>query len=943
MYFAVKNIAVGLVVSKSSRLSVITLAAQRRDLFRFLLLCPNHALPARRLQWAAGLCRSPPSASFITAKLTTSNFLLWKAQVLPPLRIAGATGYIDGTLPAPSKLLDPDDKGVRAPNPEYATWFRQDQIVLSYLLASISDEVLQQVHQLETSRAIWSHVEEMYTIHCRASIVQIKMDMAVFRKGTLSMADYFAKVRANADQLAAVGRPMRDEDIITAVITGLDSDYEPLITAYTTRPEGMTLGEFYSHAISFERRREYNAARLHLQHGGSSVNYVTRDSNGNTNNSNRGKGNYRGKGRGNSGDRGGYNNNSRGGDRGNRGGGDRGNRGGGGSRQQGDFGGNRGGDRGDYGDRNDNRVQCQLCRGPGHYAWECGQRYNHAFQPQQSKMADLAAASPPSILGDPAWFTDTGATDHITGDLDRLTIREKYPGRDHIHTADGSGSPPAQKIPGVPGAGSGADPASDRAAAPDSDSDAPGDRGEAPHPLAHVAALDGPVAIPRALSPSVAGPATGPAPSAPDSPRAAGHVPGSQAVGRPGSATGVPATPVPSSGSPPDSPAATAGDTGSQEDPIPSSAAAPGSSAPAPPAHAMVTRTRDHTRKLAHRTDGTVNYDPSRRAFLVSREPRDHREAMASPAWRAAMQLEIDALRHNGTWTLVRPPPHVNVIDCKWVFKVKYKADGTVDRHKARLVAKGFKQRYGLDYDDTFSPVVKLVTVRMVLSIAVSRGTGVYAPTSWLGFVDSKADTSLFIFHHGGVTMFMLVYVDGVIVASSSPTATTKLLAYLHATFALKDLGPLHFFLGVEVKSSPRGIVLSQQNDDRRSTGGFAVFLGPNLVSWSSRKQATVSRSSMESEYKALANGIAEIIWIQSVLGELGVFMPRPPILWCDNLGATYLSANPVFHARTKHIEVDFYFVCEKVATKALDVKFISSKEQVTDIFTKPLAEAPFV
>ena len=96
----------------------------------------------------------PPSASLITAKLTTSNFPLWKAQVLPPLRIAGATGYIDGTLPAPSKLLDPNDKGVRAPNPEYATWFCQDQIALSYLIAFISDEVLQQVHQLETSRAI---------------------------------------------------------------------------------------------------------------------------------------------------------------------------------------------------------------------------------------------------------------------------------------------------------------------------------------------------------------------------------------------------------------------------------------------------------------------------------------------------------------------------------------------------------------------------------------------------------------------------------------------------------------------------------------------------------------------------------------------------------------------------------------------------------------------
>jgi hypothetical protein len=120
------------------------------------------------------------------------------------------------------------------------------------------------------------------------------------------------------------------------------------------------------------------------------------------------------------------------------------------------------------------------------------------------------------------------------------------------------------------------------------------------------------------------------------------------------------------------------------------------------------------------------------------------------------------------------------------------------------------------------------------------------------------------------------------------------------------------------------------------------VFYGPNLVSWSARKQAIVARSSTEAEYKSLANATAEVFWIQSLLVELGAEQKQIPCLWCDNLGATYLSANPVFHACAKHIEIDFHFVRERVAKRLLQVQLIPSQEQIADGFTKALPVRSF-
>ena len=208
-----------------------------------------------------------------------------------------------------------------------------------------------------------------------------------------------------------------------------------------------------------------------------------------------------------------------------------------------------------------------------------------------------------------------------------------------------------------------------------------------------------------------------------------------------------------------------------------------------------------------------------------------------------------------------------NLIVCKWIFKIKKRADGQIDRYKARLVAKGFSQRYGIDYEDTFSPVVKIATVRLVLSLAVTRGwclrqldvqnaflhgvleeevymkqppgfenkkcpsfvcklkKAIYglkqAPRAWysrlssklldLGFVMSKSDTSLFIYRKGSVEIYMLIYVDDIIVTSSSHEAVRVLLQALKQDFALKDLGDLHYFLSIEVERKQNGDLLLTQ------------------------------------------------------------------------------------------------------------------------------------
>lgn len=130
--------------------------------------------------------------------------------------------------------------------------------------------------------------------------------------------------------------------------------------------------------------------------------------------------------------------------------------------------------------------------------------------------------------------------------------------------------------------------------------------------------------------------------------------------------------------------------------------------------------------------------------------------------------------------------------------------------------------------------------------------------------------------------------------------------------------------------------------DDYVSTNAYVIYLGNQAISWSSETQNGVARSSTEAEYRAIANAAAEVRWICNLLSELHIHLPLAPVIYCDNVGATYLSANPVFHSRMKHIALDYHFVRGHIQSGSLRISHVSAKDQFVDALTKPLSRASF-
>ncbi|KAK1610461.1 hypothetical protein QYE76_034134 [Lolium multiflorum] len=694
----------------------------------------------------------------ISEKLTRDNFLLWQTQVLPEIRGAQLFGFLDGSVKEPAKTVKTTDKDgaeVTIPNPEHARWIAQDQTVLGFLVRNMAKEVLTQMVGLLTSAAVWKAVVEMFSAQSQSRVVHLRTKLNQCRKEDKSGQVYLDEIKSLSDEMAAAGKPKDTVDVISYILAVLDDEYDGFVAAINAlmkAEKDVSLSDVYSQFMSYESRME-----ARNNGGGASVNAAQRGGR----NGGRGRapfpnqyrdegGQFQYRDQRNSYDQ--RNNNYRGGYRGGRG-----NDGGGGYR----------GGRGNGGRSYAPGRSDEICQ----------------FDDVDANPANSAPAE--SFLQESG---QNSAPNGFSGDFPGSGIN---PGEDS----------PARSGQSLPSSGSGRVSASDRAPS----------AGDAASARVEDAGL--PAGSPAGAS---LGPRGGP----------------SQSVGQSASADSS------ATGSSVAVSSAAQQYTGSGETSSSHVSAAPGSAAEsAPVVSGAPFSGRPHTRLQSGISqpkqiiDGRVRYDRVRFAnYSSTGEPTSIGEALADPKWKAAMDEEYQALKQNNTWHLVPAGVGKNVIDCKWVYKVKHRADGSIDRYKARLVAKGFKQRYGIDYEDTFSPVVKAATIRLVLSLAVSRGwhlrqldvknvflhgvleEEVYMrqPPGYEGRL-GLVYTSLFFYNKGGVSIFMLIYVDDIVVASSSEKVVGALLHDLGLDFALKDLGGLHYFLGIEVNKVHDGIILSQE------------------------------------------------------------------------------------------------------------------------------------
>nr|GEV24008.1 hypothetical protein [Tanacetum cinerariifolium] len=301
------------------------------------------------------------------------------------------------------------------------------------------------------------------------------------------------------------------------------------------------------------------------------------------------------------------------------------------------------------------------------------------------------------------------------------------------------------------------------------------------------------------------------------------------------------------------------------------------------------------------------------------------------------MYDEYNALIKNDTWILVLKPPNVNVVRSMWLFRHKYHADGSLSRYKARLVANGCNQQYGVDCSDTFSPVVKSATIRTVLSLELAQNWHVHQLDVKNTFLNGNLTETVYMYQPPGFvdSRFHIMYAD-------YSALLQRIISSLHKEFDMTDLGALNYFLRISVTRDTRGMFLSQKKyamdllERAHMSNGNATRTSVDTKSKLGSDGDPIFDSTLyrslagglhaEAEYRGVANVVAEITWIRNMLRELHTPLFTATLVYCDNVSAVYMSTNPIQHQRTKHIEIDIYFVHDMVARGQVRVLHVPSR-----------------
>ncbi|XP_073962728.1 UDP-galactose 4'-epimerase isoform X3 [Choristoneura fumiferana] len=398
------------------------------------------------------------------------------------------------------------------------------------------------------------------------------------------------------------------------------------------------------------------------------------------------------------------------------------------------------------------------------------------------------------------------------------------------------------------------------------------------------------------------------------------------------------------------------------------------------------------------------------------REPQTYSQAMRdddADKWKSAMQDEYDSLMKMNTWKLVDRPDR-KIIPCKWVYKLKTDTHGNITRYKARLVIKGFNQVAGVDYHETFSPVIRHSSLRTLFALAAEMDLKMHhldvdtaflngdleeevymdqpqgfvkkghedkvcllqkslyglkqAPRAWniklnetlskIGFNRLPTEPCVYKKLIGSEIILLAIFVDDLIIFYKNDISYVKVKSDLQKYFSLKDLGPLKYYLGINIDCNDGKVTINQKSyitsllkkyalqnakefDTPLANSKLAADSEDGPVSWASKKQPTVALSSTEAEYMALTEAAKEATYLRRFIAQVCSNNDQYPTitLYSDSQSAQNLAYNPVNHGRTKHIDTKFHFIREKVSDNIIKLKFISSSNMSADVLTKCLGK----